>query len=134
MKKLTCFLLTLLLLVSLATPVALAAGSRFSDVPAGAWFAEAVDWAVDAQITQGTGADTFSPDDPVTRGQMLTFLFRTINGPAENAEGPWYALAERWAAENGIAEGTAEAYTTGGQCPRCDVVYYLFHAILSMAG
>ena len=43
MKKLTCFLLTLLLLVSLATPVALAAGSRFSDVPAGAWFAEAVD-------------------------------------------------------------------------------------------
>ena len=83
MKKLTCFLLTLLLLVSLATPVALAAGSRFSDVPAGAWFAEAVDWAVDAQITQGTGADTFSPDEGCTRAQIVTFLYRAA-GEAEN--------------------------------------------------
>jgi len=115
-------------------PETASAETPFTDVNANDYYYKAVLWAIENGITNGTGADTFSPDDPVTRGQMLTFLCRTINGPAENAEGPWYAPAERWAAENGIAEGTAEAYTTGGQCPRCDVVYYLFHAILSMAG
>ena len=78
MKKLTCFLLTLLALLTLASPLAAAAGSRFSDVPAGAWFAEAVDWAVDAQITQGTGANTFSPDESCTRAQIVTFLYRDL--------------------------------------------------------
>ena len=53
-------------------------GSGFDDVPAGASYADAVTWAVDWGVTQGTGEGTFSPDLTCTRGQIVTFLFRTI--------------------------------------------------------
>ncbi len=114
--------------------------NRFSDVPAGSYYEEAVLWAVENGITNGTvwdeenGIFEFSPDDDVTRGQMLTFLWRTVGRPGESGEGPWYADAERWAGEFGIAEGTAEAYTTDAWCPRSDVVYYLYHANATIAG
>ena len=52
--------------------------SGFADVPAGASYADAVTWAVDRGVTQGTGEGTFSPDLTCTRGQIVTFLFRTI--------------------------------------------------------
>ena len=144
MKKLTCFLLTLLLLVSLATPVALAAGSRFSDVPAGAWFAEAVDWAVDAQITQGTGADTFSPDEGCTRAQIVTFLYRAA-GEAENpapassafsdvAPEAYYAGPIAWAVAKGVTVGTGETtFSPNDTCTRAQIVTFLFRAAGSPA-
>lgn len=53
-------------------------GSGFDDVPAGASYADAVTWAVDWGVTQGTGEGTFSPDLTCTRGQIVTFLFRAI--------------------------------------------------------
>ena len=53
-------------------------GSGFADVPAGASYADAVTWAVNWGVTQGTGEGTFSPDLTCTRGQIVTFLFRTI--------------------------------------------------------
>ena len=53
-------------------------GSGFDDVPAGASYADAVTWAVDWGVTQGTGEGTFSPDLTCTRGQIVTFLFRTM--------------------------------------------------------
>ena len=56
----------------LAAPAAAASG--FSDVPAGAYYADAVDWAVGRQITNGTAQASFSPDDTCTRAQMATFL------------------------------------------------------------
>ncbi len=114
--------------------------NRFSDVPAGSYYEKAVLWAVENGITNGTtwdeehGVYEFSPDAPVTRGQLLTFLWRTVGRPGDTGGGVWYADAERWAAEFGIAEGTAEPYTTGGDCPRSDVVYYLYQSIRSMAG
>lgn len=52
--------------------------SGFADVPAGASYADAVTWAVDRGVTQGTGEGTFSPDLTCTRGQIVTFLFRTM--------------------------------------------------------
>ena len=112
----------------------------FADVKETDYFYKAVLWAVENGITNGTklndenGLSWFSPNDDVTRGQMLTFLWRTVGRPGETGAGPWYGDAERWAQEFGLAEGTAEAYTTGGRCPRSDVVYYLYHAVLSMAG
>lgn len=53
-------------------------GSDFADVPVGASYADAVTWAVDRGVTQGTGEGTFSPDLTCTRGQIVTFLFRTM--------------------------------------------------------
>lgn len=50
----------------------------FADVPAGASYADAVTWAVDRGVTQGTGEGTFSPNLTCTRGQIVTFLFRSI--------------------------------------------------------
>ena len=99
------------------------------------YFCKAVLWAVENGITNGTGADAFSPDAPVTRGQMLTFLWRTLgeSGKTEPAEGkPWYADAEAWADETGLTAGTAEAYSTAANCPRSDVVYYLCKAVMLM--
>ena len=52
--------------------------SGFADVPAGASYADAVTWAVDRGVTQGTGEGAFSPNLTCTRGQIVTFLFRTI--------------------------------------------------------
>ncbi len=117
--------------------------NRFRDVAAGSYYEKAVLWAVENGITNGTAWDeesgvfTFSPDDPVTRGQMLTFLWRAMGRPGETEafEGKaWNADAEAWAAEFGVADGTAQAYSAAADCPRGDVVYYLFHAVLLMAG
>lgn len=109
----------------------------FGDVSPDAYYYDAVLWAVENGITNGVSADSFDPDAPVTRGQLLTFLWRTVGKPYETIawEGKqWYADAENWAAIDGILGDTWMDYTTGGACPRCDVVYYLYHAVLSMAG
>ncbi|MCR5034097.1 MAG: S-layer homology domain-containing protein, partial [Clostridia bacterium] len=50
----------------------------FCDVPADAYYAEAVAWAFENSITAGTSVDTFSPDAPCTRGQIVTFLHNAI--------------------------------------------------------
>ena len=109
--------------------------NRLSDVPAGSYFEEAVLWAVENGITNGTvwdeenGVFKFSPDEDVTRGQMLTFLWRTVGRPGESGEGPWYADAERWAAKTRLTEGASSAYATDDACPRRDVVFYLWKAL-----
>ena len=54
------------------------ADTGFADVPAGASYADAVTWAVDRGVTQGTGEGNFSPDLTCTRGQIVTFIFRSI--------------------------------------------------------
>ncbi len=101
----------------------------FSDVKASEYFCKAVLWAVENGITDGTGDTTFSPEKPVTRGQMITFLWRTLGKPGETGAGPWYADAENWGNLNGFLAGTAESYTTAANCPRGDVVYYLWQAV-----
>ena len=54
--------------------------AAFSDVSAGAWYAEAVRWAVGAGVTNGVGEGRFAPDAPCTRAQIVTFLWRSYNG------------------------------------------------------
>ena len=98
-------------------PVEPVGSVNFTDVPAGMYYAEPVAWAVEQNITTGTTATTFSPEETCTRGQIITFLWRAAGSPqpaGENpfedvAEGAYYAAATAWAAEQGMAEGTAFA-------------------------
>lgn len=94
------------------------------------WYRTAVLWAVENNITNGTSATTFSPNDPVTRGQLITFLYRTKGGETQSGAN-WYTAAEQWASNNGLLKGTAKAYSTNGDCPREDVVYYLWREMKS---
>ena len=82
-KSLTRRAVPLLLAAALLAghlPAARAAG-RFTDVPGDAYYAEAVDWAVERGVTQGTGGGTFSPERTVTRAEAVTFLWRAAGEP-----------------------------------------------------
>ena len=90
-------------------------GSFFFDVPASAYYADAVAWLAAAGITTGTGVGTFSPDDVVTRAQMATFLWRYRNTPGGSPSagfvdvpaGRYYSDAVDWLAHQGITTGTS---------------------------
>ncbi|WP_051643130.1 S-layer homology domain-containing protein [Agathobaculum desmolans] len=89
--------------------------TAFTDVKADMYYAEPVAWAVKQGITDGTSDTTFSPDKTCTRGQIITFLWRAAGSPEpKNAvllgdvnPDMYYAKAVAWAAENGMAEGSA---------------------------
>ncbi len=108
----------------------------FVDVPADAYYATAVQWAYEQGITSGTGATTYSPDEPCTRGQMATFLWRNAGSqaPVSNtnrfADVPavkYYAVAVQWAYEQGITSGTsATTYSPDEPCTRGQVVTFLY--------
>ena len=100
----------------------------FSDVKSSDFYYKPVLWAVEQGITNGTSATTFSPNGKVTRGQMATFLYRTMGEPGKTGAGAWYSDAENWANRQGLLIGTAVSYTTNGDCPRSDVVFYLWKA------
>lgn len=90
--------------------------SGFSDVVADSFYEEAVDWLVEHEITTGTSATTFSPDDFVTRSQMAAFLWRFAGRipsgqalPFSDVEpGTWYTDAVAWLFENAITTGTSD--------------------------
>ena len=112
-------------------------GSRFSDVNASAYYAQAVDWAVREGITSGTGASTFSPDAACTRAQIVTFLWRAAGSPKATGENPfsdvsssaYYYDAVLWAVENGITAGTsATAFSPDAACTRAQIVTFLWRA------
>ncbi len=88
----------------------------FVDVPADAYYYDAVLWAVKEGITNGTSATTFSPDDPCTRAQMVTFLWRAAGSPEPTVNtcsftdvdmDSYYGKAVLWAVEKGITKGTS---------------------------
>lgn len=97
----------------------------FTDVKSDDYSKDAILWAVENSITEGMGDNKFEPDGSVTRGQMITFLWRS-NGKPNDTGGAWYEAAENWANSIGILNGTAQKYATNDACPRCDVVYYLY--------
>ena len=112
-------------------------GEKFSfdDVDPGAYYAEAVDWAVEKGITAGTGATTFSPEDGCTRGQVVTFLWRTEGEPepAGSANpfrdvkpGDYFYKAVLWAVEKGITKGTSKtAFSPDDVCTIGQIVTFL---------
>ncbi len=108
----------------------------FKDVKETDYFYKAVLWAVEKEITNGTAADTFSPDAGCTRGQVVTFLWRAEGKPApektENPfkdvkEGEFYSDAVLWAVEKEITKGTAaDAFSPAETCTRGQIVTFLF--------
>ena len=120
-----------------------AAESPFTDVPKGSYYEEAVNWAVAQGITAGTTATTFSPNNPCTRAQAVTFLWRAAGSPAPQshampftdvAEGSYYHDAVLWAVENGITKGTSDtAFSPNATCTRAQIVTFLWRSQKSPA-
>lgn len=106
----------------------------FTDVPASAYYYDAVLWAVEQGITNGTSATTFGPDVTVTRGQTVTFLWRYDGSPAVSGSGfddvvsdAYYADAVAWAAGEGVTSGTsATTFSPSNDCTRGQIVTFLY--------
>ena len=75
-RRMLCFLLILALMLPVLTVAVSAAG--FRDIPSGVYYEDAVEWAVENGITNGTDANTFSPNADCTRAQIVTFLYRDM--------------------------------------------------------
>ena len=100
----------------------------FSDVKPSDYCYEPVLWAMEQGITNGTGPTAFSPNAALTRGHIVTFLWRTAGRPGETGTGTWYEDAVRWGEKNALLAGTAADFAPEGRCPRSDVVTYLYRA------
>lgn len=79
-------------------------GSSFTDVPAGSWYEEAVNYVHEKSLMNGTSSNAFSPNANTTRGMIVTILAR-VEGVNTNGT-PWYAAGQKWAMDNGISDGT----------------------------
>ena len=109
----------------------------FTDVPADAWYAGAVAWAVEQGITSGTGNGKFSPDGSCTRAQMVTFLWRVNGSPGIGTANPfsdvssdaYYYDAVLWAVEQGITGGTGDGkFSPDAPCTRAQMATFLWRA------
>ena len=114
----------------------------FVDVKTGDYFYDAVQWAVGKGITNGTSAETFSPEAPCTRAQIVTFLWRAAGSPVVNyamdlsdvAGDAYYAEAVRWALSEGITTGTSDqTFSPDATCTREQAVTFLYRAAGSPA-
>jgi len=112
--------------------------SPFSDVSTSAYYYEAVKWAQEKGITGGIGNGLFGPNQPCTRAQIVTFLWRAAGSPVVNyamnmtdvAEDAYYAEAVRWALSEGITTGTGDGkFSPDATCTRAQSVTFLFRAI-----
>ena len=116
--------------------------SPFGDVSTSAYYYEAVKWAQEKGITGGIGNGLFGPNQPCTRAQIVTFLWRATGSPVVNyamnmsdvPEGSYYAEAVRWALSEGIATGTTEnTFSPDSECTRAQAVAFLFRYAASEA-
>lgn len=111
--------------------------SPFQDVPTDAYYYEAVKWAQKKGITGGIGDGLFGPNQPCTRAQIVTFLWRAAGSPVVNyamdltdvPSDAYYAEAVRWALSQGITTGTADGrFSPNAPCTRAQAVTFLFRA------
>ena len=111
--------------------------SPFRDVSTDAYYYEAVKWAQKKGITGGIGDGLFGPNQPCTRAQIVTFLWRAAGSPVVNyamdlTDVPgdaYYAEAVRWALSQGITTGTADGrFSPNAPCTRAQAVTFLFRA------
>ena len=115
----------------------------FYDVPNNAYFYEAVKWAVENGITTGVGNDLFAPEQPCTRAQIVTFLWRAAGSPepkgaasgmTDVVSGSYYEKAVAWAIENGITTGTTTStFSPDATCTRAQAVTFLARALNAQA-
>lgn len=113
------------------------AAVSFADVKPGDIFYEAVQWAVERGITKGTSSTSFSPFAPCTRGQIVTFLYRSAGSPkvsgacnfSDVSSGSFCHDAVIWASSEGITNGTsAGRFSPNEGCTRAQVVTFLYRA------
>ena len=112
------------------------AASIFADVPADVYYAKAVEWAVKKGITNGKANGLFGSNDPCTRGQIVTFLWRAAGSPAPKGTakvpgdvlpGSYCYDAVAWALENGITGGIGGGlFGSGNNCTRGQIVAFLW--------
>ena len=109
----------------------------FIDVPSDAFYANAVKWAVENEITTGVGNNRFDPNGQCTRGQVVTFLWRAAGKPTVSANvsfsdvqpGAFYYEAVKWAVANGITQGVGgNRFAPNDTCTRAQVVTFLYRA------
>lgn len=109
----------------------------FDDVAENAYYAEAVKWAASRGITNGVDDNEFAPDDPCTRAQAITMLYRAAGSPAVTGKMPFvdvkadifYASAVRWAVSKGITKGDdATHFAPNKSCTRADMVTFLYRS------
>lgn len=108
--------------------------SKFNDVPKDAYYAEAVDWAIEKNITTGTSKTTFSPDDACNRAQILTFLHRAVGAPEMEGGSPFKDISDEgdyyyyhsalWAYYKGMV--TDWEFAADTPCTRASTVMYLW--------
>lgn len=118
--------------------------ANFTDVESGAFYEDAVKWAVENKITQGETDTTFAPNKTCTRGQIVTFLWRANGSPEPSStanpfvdvkSGEYYYKAMLWAKEKGITSGTdATHFSPNAACNRAQAVTFLWRANNKPAG
>ena len=118
------------------------AATSFADVPANAYFADAVKWAVDKGVTNGLSDTMFGPYESCTRAQIVTFLWRAAGSPelktmssfTDVPASTYYAKAVAWAIENGITNGMTETtFAPDATCTRGQIVTFLYRALKGTA-
>jgi len=114
------------------SPVPMIATGRFTDVADDAYYADAVDWAVENGITSGTSSTTFAPNFTCNRAQIITFLWRSAGSPepvgttsiSDVKSGDYYYKAVLWAAENGMVSGSS--FSPNSPCTRAMAVEFMW--------
>lgn len=117
--------------------------TSFADVPASAYYAKAVAWAVENGIAFGTTDTTFSPKSACTRAQAVVFLWRYAGSPSVDEasgfsdvpENAYYAAAVNWAVSQGVTSGTtATTFSPKKICSRAQIVTFLYRYAESVKG
>ena len=135
MKRILSAVLAALTLCGVFSVTALADGSPFSDVEAGRWSCEAVQYAYDRGLMNGVGGGKFDPEGTMTRAMVVTVLWR-VEGKPEPAEasgfadvpaGEWFTDAVAWAKSKGVVNGVSEtAFDPDGSITREQLAAILF--------
>ena len=123
------------------------ATTKFADVKSSDYYAKAVAWATAQGITNGTSDTTFSPEQDVTRAEMITFLYRYSQAVgktdsetgksnfADVASNKFYAPAVAWGASNGVVAGYADGtYRPGAKCTRAEGLTFIYRAVTHTKG
>ena len=120
---------------AMGSPAEKAESNPFTDVNESDWFYAPVLWAVKAGVTAGVAADKFGVNDPCTREQFVTFLYKAVGAPevsaskafADVAADAWYAKSVQWAVECGVTAGvSADAFGVGQSVTRAQAVTFLY--------
>ena len=121
---------------AVGSPEPVSSTSPFADVPADTYYAKAVRWIYEQDISGGTSAVTFGSDAPCTRAQMATFLWRAAGSPdpvgisnpfTDVSADAYYAQAVQWAYEQGITSGTGTAvFSPDASCTRAQMATFLY--------